>query len=113
MTARPEPHPGPRVWTPTPGPWSVAAGLTGHHAHHNGRLVVDPSGTVVADCENDSIPLGEQRANARAVAALPELLEALNAAEDWVGDQPRHPDADRVYRMIANALGRLRHGGRS
>jgi hypothetical protein len=104
--------PRPRQWTPTPGPWEVASGLTGGQARHNGRVVADQHGTAVADCENDALPIGEQRANARAVAALPELLEALSAAEDWIGDQPRSPDADRVYRMIAHALGRLRHGGR-
>lgn len=113
MTARPEPHPGPRRWEPTPGPWEVAAGLTGEDAQHNGLVVFESAGgKAVASCVNSDLPLGEQRANCRAVAALPELLEALVQAEDWIGDQPRHPDADRVYRMIANALARLRHGGR-
>jgi hypothetical protein len=91
----------------------VASGLTGGQANLNGLVVCESAGgKAVASCVNSDLPLGEQRANCRAVAALPELLEALNAAEDWIGDQPRNPDADRVYRLIAMALGLLRHGGR-
>jgi hypothetical protein len=82
-------------------------------AKHNGLVVIASDGRAVADCENDAIPLGEQRANARAVAAVPEIVEALAAAEDYIGDQKRSPDADRLYRQIATALGRLRHGGRA
>lgn len=104
---------GPRQWQPTPGPWQVASGLTGDQARHNGLVVTSPGGVAVADCENDALPLGEQRANARAVAAVPEIVEALVAAEDYIGDMQRSPDADRLYRQIATALGRLRHGGRA
>lgn len=107
-------QPGPRRWEPTPGPWEVANGLAGELARHNGLVVVEAAGgRAVADCANSDLPLGEQRANARAVAALPELIEALTAAEDHIGDQQRSPDADRLYRLIATALGRLRHGGRT
>jgi hypothetical protein len=103
----------PRTWHPTPGPWAVVAGLAGEQARRNGLVVVDADDRVVADCANPALPLGEQRANCRAVAALPDLLDALNAAEDLIGDMPRNPDADRVYKLIAMALGRTRHGGRS
>jgi hypothetical protein len=103
----------PRTWHPTPGPWQVVAGLAGEQARHNGLTVIDPDGRAVADCANSALPLGEQRANCRAVAAIPEMLEALNAAEDYIGDMPRNPDADRVYRLITMALGRTRHGGRA
>jgi hypothetical protein len=106
--------PRPRQWTPTAGPWTVASGLTGEHAKHNGLVVFEATGgKAVASCVNSDLPLGEQRANCRAVSAIPELIEALHAAEDWIGDQPRSPDADRVYKLIAMALGLLRHGGRS
>lgn len=111
MTA--EPRPGPRRWEPTPGPWEVAAGMTGEHAKLNGLVVIEGAGgRAVASCVNSDLPLGEQRANARAVAAVPEMVEALTLAEDYIGDMPRNPDADRLYRLIASALGRLRHGGR-
>jgi hypothetical protein len=103
---------GPRQWSPTPGPWTVAAGLTGREAQFNGLVVLDGESRPVAACTSPELPLGEQRANARAVAAIPEIVEALVAAEDWIGDQPRSPEADRVYRMIAMALALLRHGGR-
>lgn len=105
--------PRPRQWMPTAGPWEVASGLTGEHAKLNGLVACESAGgKAVASCVNSDLPLGEQRANCRAVAAIPELVEALHAAEDWIGDQPRSPDADRVYRLIAMALGLLRHGGR-
>jgi hypothetical protein len=90
----------------------VASGLTGGQAALNGVVVCETAGgKAVASCVNSDLPLGEQRANCRAVAAVPELIEALHAAEDWIGDQPRSQDADRVYRLIAMALALLRHGG--
>lgn len=58
----------------TPAPWELSLGRTivGIRAS-NGSL------DVIADC-NDTVPQGEERiANARLIAAAPELLEALQA----------------------------------
>jgi hypothetical protein len=103
---------GPRTWAISPGPWEVAAGLTGELAVHNGLTVFARDGRAVANCANSDLPLGEQRANARAIGAVPEIVAALEGAEDYIGDMPRNPRADVVYRDIAHALGLLRHGGR-
>ena len=61
----------------TPGPWSV----------HCGDLVVSHSGRAIADCEatpygdRPAPPNSEDAANARLIAAAPDLLEALKTCE--------------------------------
>ena len=63
---------------PTPGPWRA----------ENGWPVVHATGTLnIADCHkarqfrmSNCIPKNEQEANARLIAAAPDLLEALQRA---------------------------------
>lgn len=64
--------------THTPGPW--------HHGVSNPTTVW--SGTqiasdVVAYCAHNEFAIGEQAANARLIAAAPEMLAALKAVEEW------------------------------
>lgn len=66
--------------THTPGPWRIDELL--------GPIVYDSTGQRVADCQprlradGRSRPRGEQHANARLIAASPELLAALKAFFD-------------------------------
>lgn len=58
----------------TPGPWFV------QHSSHQGGLLIKPvPGQVVAQC--DELP--EMQANARLIAAAPDLLAALKALRDY------------------------------
>jgi hypothetical protein len=82
----------------TPGPW--------HHGVGNSRLVW--SGTkieskVVADCTSDVYPVNdlEQEANARLIAAAPDMLAALRALVAQILDYERvnnlAPNLGRTY----------------
>ena len=67
----------------TPGPWEV----TDNTADGYGQLVVDSMHGAVAICytAERGIPgaPSECGANAHLIAAAPELLAALRAAEEW------------------------------
>jgi len=91
----------------TPGPWRHAAGL-----------IVADGGAVATLPHNQGVvrPAArtpdEHAANARLIAAAPELLEALQAFESLVGDVSDRrlwptlgPVADRARAAIAKATG--------
>ena len=73
--------------THTPGPWEVAAD------DRNGQAVVRAEHNEVATCWHHCVGSieKEMRANARLIAAAPELLAAatlgLKVAESWIHDQ--------------------------
>lgn len=91
----------------TEGRWAIAR-APGAPDRYGQTLVVDERGRAVADCANRELPIEEQRANARAVAALPLLVDVLVACEEWIGDLPRRPDgADEMYTRVLAALRRL------
>jgi len=67
--------------THTSGPWSCV-----HDNDWDGAHVIDKSGRIVADCQGCDIPgthgevgTDDAKANARLIAAAPELLAALEA----------------------------------
>jgi hypothetical protein len=88
MTAMPTAH--------TPGPWKLS--------EKNPDAVISSVGNYVADCGASMIiPPAEQAANARLIAAAPDLLSAL----DHLQSSPNDP---RNHRRALNALAKARGG---
>lgn len=58
----------------TPGPWNISHGRVSSRAHQTSK---DLRLTVIADLDMENDPHGEQEANARLIAAAPEMLAAL------------------------------------
>jgi hypothetical protein len=86
----------------TPGPWSF-------HPTEGANFSIGISGgRHVADCSrNANIPTEEKAANARLIAAAPDLLEAAKAAvENWNHGQPRAFVRETLLAAIAKAQGR-------
>lgn len=72
-------------------------------------LVVASGDTILADCRTTHLSDRVCRANARAIAALPRMIAALEQVEDYFGDQPsRDRRAVAVYQA---ALEALQHAG--
>lgn len=65
----------------TPGPWTITSWATGAVNGPHDRMVASVYGDH-ADCQRDE----RQDANARLIAAAPDLLEALRKVRDWMDD---------------------------
>jgi len=76
----------------TPGPWTIQAINLSVHRVGFEYIVRDARNCALAEVGHiDSITDGgEGEANARLIAAAPELLAALEAAFDSWYDDPRH-----------------------
>ena len=61
----------------TPEPWTVNK--------HDGRSII-ANHNCIAICETDAIPEEEERANARLIAAAPELADFAQAFLSWHGN---------------------------
>jgi hypothetical protein len=88
--------------THTPGPWAYATGEDWDGAH-----VTDKNGRIVADCQGCDMPgasgevgTDEAMANARLIAAAPEMLAALEelCADKYLADPI---NADRMANALA------------
>ena len=90
--------------THTEGPWMYATGEDWDGAH-----VTDKHGRIVADCQGCDIPgacgevgTDEAWANARLIAAAPEMLEALQSlTHPMASDQ----DLSHALAVIAKVKG--------
>ncbi len=89
----------------TPGPWVPCPGLAGSRFRIE-TMRVNNDCEPVAECKGP-----DREANARLIAAAPELLEALEEAATWMdddkgGDLPHtDPMMRRIYSAIAKARG--------
>lgn len=84
----------------TPGPWRIGdAGQTVYGAKAEGEFP-----KVVADTSK-SMTVGERRANARLIAAAPELLEALRDLQAQCQKWAPTIDQSRARAAIAKAEG--------
>lgn len=85
----------------TPGPWKI-------YRTTNGRAILgigDKDAGGITDAEFGFWRSGaEYEANARLIAAAPELLEALKAVRDDFGDNCTAERGDEIRAMIAAAI---------
>jgi hypothetical protein len=82
----------------TPGLWTVGR-LMG------GFSVSDAKRTILAELRGSRVPYEEHKANASAIAALPNLVEVLKATESYFGDLPSSDKAAmRLHGRIVRAL---------
>lgn len=89
---------------PTPGPWSFNAKLSASE-NHRGFTIRSDAGWVLADV----IPVDEGgvegKANARLIAAAPDLLEAVRGLLDALPSATTHPAIAAARAAIAKATG--------
>ena len=83
-----------------PAPWTTSYGW--------GTSITTSTGGKLR--QSTERPLAERQANARLVAAAPELATALDAALRWIGrlddwSVAGDPDLDAWQRTLANARG--------
>lgn len=93
----------------TPGPWYYEFGTD---AYVTASRDSNPEGSpivAVASCASRSRPGHENRANARLIAAAPELLEAAQAAWNCIAElsptQARVETAQMLQAVIDKATG--------
>lgn len=77
----------------TPGPWSVREDI---------GAVFDRDGLPIATGGSESYE--EYQANARLIAAAPELLEACKQAYDVIDDMDGPWNLDRIYNTLKVAI---------
>lgn len=88
----------------TPGPWRISTAL-GNDGGGSYRHEIDPCGvTIYQHLLGRTVP--EIQANARLIAAAPEMLEALKATwEFWCGGDAPKEIENMIVSAIAKAEG--------
>ena len=101
--------------THTPGPWRTI-----ESTNKTMRTVVGPDFPgqgYIADvnlCRTNDAQDVDGEANARLIAAAPELLEALNAASEWLNDmgcEHEEPDLSCVVCLVNAAINKAEGRG--
>ena len=94
----------------TPGPWYVGSGTYEGRNIYSVASVTDDEGftyqPIVASAEDDGIKCWD--ANARLIAAAPDLLDELLSVLDWaVTEQSplRNQEIESIRKVIAKATG--------
>jgi hypothetical protein len=95
---------------PTPGPWGIEVTSDGSWIgpmRAAGDKVANIVVRVDTDREYKMEVLAEKKANARLIAAAPDLLEALEALERYLRQTPHHNaiEAAAARKVIAKARG--------
>lgn len=92
---------------PTPGPWRVLADEQIMGRPISGRWAVEADGAYIClDPEWDDECYAESFANARLIAAAPELLEALELADAML--RGANMNTKRVERKVRSAIAKAK-----
>ena len=94
----------------TPGPWSFGYGMTQEHGYVLGvGVTTKPDWTVVCAVSRPGDVNAIDEANARLIAAAPDLLEALKACDEAMSYMSEYDIPitlpDMVKAAIAKAIG--------
>ena len=101
----------------TPGPWVTDEAV--QHAMGGERIfkvIADrPYGGLIADVSAWWVDTQTAQANARLIAAAPELLEALKLAQAWMISVPNNDEDDtehtRVVELVADTIAKAEGRG--
>ena len=97
--------------THTTGPWNKGQG-----PHNRQREIFGPSGWLIADCRTNQRSIKEEEANARLIAASPELLEACKMVEgaiSWAKEHHGNKWQDHLtcqWSFLLNAIAKAEGG---
>lgn len=84
----------------TPGPWVIGRGADGFPIVHTAPDTDSPSGQGVAHvCKRAMCQ--DHIANARLIAAAPDLLEALKAIDAWASNKSAHNERSIIAQVRA------------
>lgn len=86
----------------TPGPWTFRR----KYLDNSGSIIGADAKTVAAITSNGTRPAEEKLANARLIAAAPDLLDALKDAYEhiFVAAPKDDKESDRVLQVIKTAI---------
>ena len=80
----------------TPGPWMIGF-------KHDEMGVIAPGPVAIADCNYDpALSESEKQANARLIAAAPEMLEALKNAYALISEIPLNKNGEIERAILKN-----------
>lgn len=95
----------------TPGPWHIGQGNgEGSVFSDSGRMRLEEGGTTLYPVCKVFDFAGELEANARLIAAAPDLLEALKACHDWASGGYHEAIPGDLLRKASDAIDRAEGG---
>ena len=91
----------------TPGPWKATKLVNNFiNIEHSQRNVKGAITLALCRVQARQTWKNEAEANARLIAAAPDLLEALQEAKHmFAGEYPGHPTTERIFAAIEKATG--------
>lgn len=90
----------------TPGPWKYSAYFSGYDSFHRDFSLNAGDVEIIGGCGCCGSPTISSEADARLIAAAPELLEALEALQPYVLHLPDGaPIKETIRAAIAKAKG--------